>query len=1049
MADQSGAIAAEWIPGPKSLPVVGNLFDVLGGTQETTIEFAEDYHARFGGIFVLNVLGQRQIFASHHELVAQMCSNPLWSKSVHDALKKVRDFGGDGLFTAYNEEPNWGKAHRLLMPAFGTMAMRDYFPQMLDIAEQMMTRWERFGPDHAIDVAEDMTRLTLDTIALCAFDVRFNSFYSEKPHPFVDAMVRALVEAGERTERLPGVQPFLVGTNRQYRDDLSTMRQITERIVALRTRTPSEERPDDLLERMLSAADPLTGEKLSEENIQYQLATFLVAGHETTSGLLSFATHELLAHPDVLAKARDVVDQVLGDRTPRFDDLARLGYIGQVLRETLRLHPTAPAFALTPSEPTTLGGYEIGPDDSVMVMLPVLHRDPAVWPEPDRFDPDRFAPDRMNEIPEYAWMPFGHGARACIGRPFALQEATLVLAMVLQRFDITLVDPGYELAISESLTIKPKDLAVRAKARTSRSRAQAETASTARTARPVSPTRAADGPPPHGTPMQILYGSNGGSGERLARTIAADGAARGWNTAVAALDDYGKPLPVDGPVVIVTSSYNGNPPDNAVTFVDWLTQASPDLSNVDYLVLGCGSLDWAPTYQRVPALIDEAMSAAGATRVRERGAIDARTDFFGDWERWYQPLWAELATHYGIDDTQPTGPRYRITVSDQPDADRDAATAVVLENRELTRGPAEKSKRHLELRLPEGTSYRTGDYLSVLPQNHPSLVARMIARLAVGADQIVTVVSDAPSGRIPVDLPTRVDDLLTRHVDLSAPASPGVVTALAQSTKCPPEHDELDKLAGSEYADVVRARRLSLLDLLEMFPSCQVDLAWVLERLTEPRVRQYSISSAAEVQADVALTVSVVETPALSGTGTYRGAASSYLQRALPGDQITVALAQPQESFRPPSDNSVPIIMIASGSGIAPFRAFIQARHARAERGEAQGENVLFFGCRHPEHDDLYVDEFAPHEAAGTLRTYRAYSQRPDDHVRYVQHRLWAQRDTVLDLVERGAHVYVCGDATGMGPAVEDTLIRIGHREHGSDWIARLAADGRYATDLF
>lgn len=959
------------IPGPASLPVVGNLFDVLGASQETTIEFAEDYHARYGPIFALDVMGRRQIFASNHRLVAQMCSSPLWTKAVHDALEEIRRFGGDGLFTAYNEEPNWGKAHRLLMPAFGTMAMRDYFPQMLDIAEQMMVRWERFGPDHTIDVAEDMTRLTLDTIALCAFDVRFNSFYSDRPHPFVEAMVRALTEAGERTERLPGVQPLLLGTNRRYRDDIATMREITERIVASRAARPADERPDDLLERMLSAADPLTGEKLSEENVRYQMATFLIAGHETTSGLLSFATHELLAHPDVLARVRSAVDEVLGDRTPRFEDLARLGYLGQILRETLRLHPTAPAFALSPGEPTTLGGFDLAP-----------------------------------------------------------------------------ADPDYEMTISESLTIKPKDLTVRARPRVSASRVRTQSGTGPSAARPDAPVATA-ARPPHGTPLLVLFGSNGGSSESLARTVAADGRARGWNTEAAPLDEYAGALPTDRPVVVVTSSYNGNPPDNAGRFVDWLTHVDPDLHGVDYLVLGCGSLDWAATYQRIPTLVDDAMSAAGATRIRERGTIDARTDFFGDWESWYRPLWAELAARYGLEGTEPTGPRYRVTPADGTGGERDGTTATVLANRELVRGASGRSKRHLELRLPEETTYRTGDYLSVLPRNHPDLVTRMTTRLGIGADDVVTVHSEAPGGRVPVGTPVRVDDLLTRCVDLSAPATPGVVAALAQTTKCPPERAELDNLAGPDHAERVLGRRLSLLDLLEMFPSCLVDLAWVLERLPEPRARQYSISSAAEAQTDVALTVSVVEGPAPSGRGVHRGAASDYLRRARPGDRLTVALASPHETFRPPADNAAPVVMIAAGSGIAPFRAFVQARHARAQRGEGQGENVLFFGCRHPEEDDLYAEEFAPCEAAGTLRVHRAYSRRPDGGIRYVQHRLWAERAAVLDLVERGAHVYVCGDAAGMGPAVEETLARIGRDGHGPDWLPCLAAGGRYATDLF
>lgn len=222
---------------------------------------------------------------------------PAVAKAVHEALEQLRDLAGDGLFTAYNDEPNWGKAHRLLMPSFGPMAMKDYFPQMLDIAEQMMVRWERFGPEAQINVAEDMTRLTLDTIALCAFDVRFNSFYSEQSHPFVGAMVGALTEAGARGDRVPGVQPLLINKNRQYRNDIATMQRIAEEIVTARVSGPTGHTSEDLLGRMLVAVDPVTGERLSEENLRHQMATFLIAGHETPSGLLSFATHLLLAHP--------------------------------------------------------------------------------------------------------------------------------------------------------------------------------------------------------------------------------------------------------------------------------------------------------------------------------------------------------------------------------------------------------------------------------------------------------------------------------------------------------------------------------------------------------------------------------------------------------------------------------------------------------------------------------------------------------------------------------------------------------------------------------
>ncbi|HWS36283.1 MAG TPA: cytochrome P450, partial [Actinoplanes sp.] len=625
------------IPGPKPLPLLGNLTSVLAANAQTNVDFAREYHEKYGPIFAMTLAGQRMIFASGHALVAEMCGDPGWSKSVHATLAEVRAFAGDGLFTAHNDEPNWATAHRLLMPAFGPLAMKDHFPAMLDIADQMFTRWARFGPEAVIDVGDDMTRLTLDTIALAAFGLRLNSFYSEQTHPFVGAMTRSLVEAGARSERLPAVQALMLGTNRRYRTDIATMREITERIVADRIAQPAEDRPADLLERML------TTDGLPAENIQYQLATFLIAGHETTSGLLTFATHELLAHPELLRRARRAVDEVLGDRLPTFEDLTGLGYLGQILRETLRLHPTAPAFALKPDQNRTLGGYEVSADEDVLVMLPVLHRDPAVWDDPDTFDPDRFAPDRMAQIPEYAWMPFGHGARACIGRSFALQEATVVLAMMLQRFDLQRCDPDYELHIQETLTIKPKDLTVRA---------------TPRTPRPVTTVTPQIAQAAGDRPMLVLYGSNGGSSESLARTIAADSAGRGFAATVAPLDEHTDDLPVDGPVVIVTASYNGNPPDNAARFVTWLTTTKPDLTGIEYLVLGCGSLDWAATYQKIPTLIDEAMAAAGAHRLRDRGVIDARTDFFGDWERWYEGLWPLLAPGCS---PAPAGPRFRVS----------------------------------------------------------------------------------------------------------------------------------------------------------------------------------------------------------------------------------------------------------------------------------------------------------------------------------------------------------------------------------------------------
>ena len=186
------------VPQPPLKPVIGNLAEIdAHAPVQSILRLAKTY----GPFFKLRILAREFYIASSQEIVNELCDETRFNKRVHASLEEIRDFAGDGLFTAYNEEPNWAKAHRLLMPAFGPIGVRSMFDRMLDIADQMFLRWERFGPDAVIDVADNMTRLTLDTIALCAFDYRFNSFYQDEMHPFVAAMVGALDEAGQRTRR--------------------------------------------------------------------------------------------------------------------------------------------------------------------------------------------------------------------------------------------------------------------------------------------------------------------------------------------------------------------------------------------------------------------------------------------------------------------------------------------------------------------------------------------------------------------------------------------------------------------------------------------------------------------------------------------------------------------------------------------------------------------------------------------------------------------------------------------------------------------------------
>src|SRR5271155_5071104 len=250
------------------------------------------------------------------------------------------------------------------------------------------------------------------------------------------------------------------------------MIQTVQHLIEERRRSGALGTINDLLDRMLIGIDHQSGDKLDDTNIMAQCLTFLIAGHETTSGLLSFTLYELIKHPKVLERGYVEVDRVLGgdvNAPPTYAQTHQLPYISQILEETLRLWPTAPAFSRRPYKDTVLGGkYEVQAGSAVVVLTGMLHRDPKIWgDDPEAFDPDRFSPENRAKIPPNAYKPFGTGQRACIGRQFALQEAAIVLSMLLQRFEfIDFAD--YKLETKPTLTIQPANFTIRVKMRSGR-----------------------------------------------------------------------------------------------------------------------------------------------------------------------------------------------------------------------------------------------------------------------------------------------------------------------------------------------------------------------------------------------------------------------------------------------------------------------------------------------------------------------------------------------------------------------------------------------------
>ncbi|KAI0151861.1 cytochrome P450 [Xylariaceae sp. FL1272] len=421
------------IPGPWPLPIIGNLRDInLSNILRDMANLADVY----GPIYKLHLGGEDIIIVTSRELY------PI------GFLKELRSVAADGLFTAYPGEECWGIAHRTLSSAFATAPMKNMFPEMLDVASQLVLKWARFGPEHQINAVQDFTRLTIDTLALCAMDTRLNSFYTDQVPAYVQAMGELLLETQVRPYRPWWLGIFMRETNRKFDENNRIVHSVAEDIVARRRADPSR-RKKDLVDAMLYGVDPKTEKQMSDTVIIDNMIAFLIAGHETTAGLLSFMLAFLMKNQEAYSTLQNEIDQ-----------------------ESLRLEPPSGGWAVTcmnsdDSALVILGNrWEIKPGQTIFVSNRKLHRDPAVWGDDvEEFKPERMLGETFSKLPKNSLKAFGNGQRACIGRAFALQEATLATALLLQKFDFQLVDEDYEVVAKEKLALKPEESFMYAKLR--------------------------------------------------------------------------------------------------------------------------------------------------------------------------------------------------------------------------------------------------------------------------------------------------------------------------------------------------------------------------------------------------------------------------------------------------------------------------------------------------------------------------------------------------------------------------------------------------------
>lgn len=781
------------IPQPKTFGPLGNL-PLIDKEQPTAslCKIAEEYGPIFRFVYGG---GGSTLYLSSQDLVAEACDESKFEKSLAGTLYKSRDVAGDGLLTSKQHEPNWQKAHNILMPAFSQNAMKGYHSMMVDIALQMVEKWARLNANESINVPEDMTKLTLDTIGLCGFNYRMNNFYKETMDPFVTHIINALEEIMLQTSRLPIQNKLMWNTRRQYENDIQSMNSLVDKLIAERKES-GDQGETDLLGLMLNAKDPETREKLSDENIRYQIITFLIAGHETTSGLLSFTLYLLLKHPEVLKKAYEEVDQILTSPIPTYKQVKELKYIRMILNESLRLYPPIPSIILSAKEDTVLGGkYAVKKKQPVAVLIPLLHKDKEAW----GMDAEEFLPERFEDeskIPYDAYKPFGNGVRACLGMQFALHEATLAIGMILQRFKL-MDHTNYQMKIKQTLTMKPDQFTMQVQLRDNKIVDSLTADLEEKNPFDLNKVNRVQNSTLIGVnnrPLLVLYGSNLGTSEGVAKDLAERAAMYGIRSEVATLDERIGNLPTEGAVLIVTSSYNGKAPKNARKFVKWLEELEPgSLNGVHYAVFGCGDRNWEKTYQDVPKFIDEQLAVKGATRFSDRGEADVSEDLGMQLEAWKKSMLFDAMEAFGLT---------RI--------DKDELKQSTLTIRYVN--PA-------------------GDLLGVSSGNSRENVNRVLRRYSLNGNDLV-ILSGNHSSFLSSDYPISLYELLTDRVDLQAVVTQSQLRELADLTVCPPHKRELEfMLQEGVYEEEIVKKNISILDLLEKYEACEMTFERYLELL--------------------------------------------------------------------------------------------------------------------------------------------------------------------------------------------------------------------------
>lgn len=362
----------------------------------------------------------------------------------YDVLKVLL---GEGLLTS--EGDFWRKQRRLLQPAFHRDKLASFVDTYVEFGQHLVDKWSSVGEGQEVDVSKDLMETTLNIVSKAMFSSDVGDAMDVVNREF-DYANEQLIKRITSPFKIPLWAPL--PSIRKERNSYEAIKKVVSDIIE--KRRTNTQKYDDLLSMLMEVEDADTGEKMSDQQIQDEVITIFLAGHETTAVALTWLMHCLDENPEIQEKLQEEEARVLNGRKPQLEDLMALEYTRMVIDETLRLYPPAWIIGRHSLGEDQLGQYHIPKDTNCLIPVYYIHRDPRFWDEPEKFDPERFSKENSKGRHRFVYFPFGGGPRLCIGNNFALMEMQIIVPMLVRAFRLK-KSPDFEFKKEPLITMRP------------------------------------------------------------------------------------------------------------------------------------------------------------------------------------------------------------------------------------------------------------------------------------------------------------------------------------------------------------------------------------------------------------------------------------------------------------------------------------------------------------------------------------------------------------------------------------------------------------------